>query len=136
MSLALAACPRKTQRSIEFVSQNKILLEEKRLELEVSIRRVKDDEEVVARLRDEYEQKHTELVERQEQLSEQMAVKKPTASDDERSSVAVCNRRKMKRNESYGANSRRYQKELSEVYTPALRPRRRSFDSGRRTERL
>ncbi|MBY0315501.1 MAG: chromosome segregation protein SMC [Bdellovibrionales bacterium] len=108
-----------TQRSIEFVSQNQILLEEKRLELEVSIRRVKDDEEVVARLRDEYEQKHTELVERQEQLSEQMAVKNQLQATMNEAQLQL-QQAKMKESNLTEQIRERYQKELSEVYTQHL----------------
>lgn len=119
VELRLSRMSEEAQKSLEFVSQNQILLEEKKLDLEVSIRRVRDDEESLARLRDDYEQRHAELVEYQEQLSQQMFEKNQLQATMNEAQLQL-EQAKMKEAHLVEQIRERYQLELSEVYTQHL----------------
>jgi len=62
-------------KSSEFVSQNQIILEEKKLDLDVSIRRVKEEEELVAQMRDAYEMVSAEAREVQDKFTDIISAK-------------------------------------------------------------
>ncbi len=105
-----------TEKSSEFVSQNQLLLEERKIEMEVMIRKAQEEEEMVAQVRDSYEQKASELDQYQEDYSAYLANKSQFQATMNEAQLQL-EQARMKEANLVEHIRERYQIELSAVYT-------------------
>ena len=105
-----------TEKSSEFVSQNQLLLEERKIELEVTIRRAQEEEEMVAHVRDSYEQKASELDQYQEDYSAYLTNKSQLQATMNEAQLQL-EQARMKEANLVEQIRERYQVELADVYT-------------------
>jgi chromosome segregation protein len=106
-------------KSGEFVSQNQIILEEKKLDLDVGIRRVKEEEEMVAQMRDAFEDVSAEVREIQEKYTAIITAKSQLQANMNEAQLQL-EQARMRESNLVEHIRERYQLELSEIYTQHL----------------
>lgn len=112
----LSRMSEETEKNSEFVSQNQLLLEERKIELEVMIRRAQEEEEMVAQVRDSYEQKASELDQYQEDYSAYLTNKSQLQATMNEAQLQL-EQARMKEANLVEQIRERYQVELADVYT-------------------
>ncbi len=112
----LSRMSEETEKNSEFVSQNQMLLEERKIELEVMIRKAQEEEEMVAHVRDAYEQKAAELDQYQEDYSAYLTNKSQLQATMNEAQLQL-EQAQMKETNLVAQIRERYQVELADVYT-------------------
>ncbi len=103
-----------TSRNSHFMSENQVLLEQKKIELEGLIQRVEADDAQLSRMRNEFEESNSRLFELQDLLSQKMSEKnKQQAIMNE--SQLVLEQAKMKEHNLISHIEEKYQKNLADV---------------------
>jgi chromosome segregation protein len=115
----LSRMSEESQKNLEFVSHNQVLLEEGKLELEVLMRRIQDDDETLAQMRNDYEEVAAELLEKQENFSSYMNLKNQLQASMNEAQLLL-EQSRMREANLVEQMRERYQVELSEVYTQHL----------------
>lgn len=106
-------------KSTEFVSHNQIILEEKKLDLDVSIRRVKEEEEMVSQMRDAYEMVGAEVREIQDNYTAIITAKSQLQANMNEAQLQL-EQARMRESNLVEHIRERYQLELSQVYEQHL----------------
>lgn len=106
-------------KSAEFVSENQIIMEEKKLDLDVSIRRAKEEEEMVAQMRDAYEQVSADVREIQEKYTSIITAKSQLQSNMNEAQLQL-EQARMREGNLVEHIRERYQVELSQVFEQHL----------------
>lgn len=102
-------------KSMEFVSHNQIVLEEKKLDLDVNIRRAKEEEDMVAQMRDAYETVAADVRERQEQFTVIISTKSKLQANMNDAQLQL-EQARMRESHLVEHIRERYQLELTHVY--------------------
>lgn len=103
-----------TSRNTHFMSENQVLLEQKKVELESLIQKVEEKELRLARMRNEFEESNSKLFELQDLLSQKMTEKNKQQSIMNESQL-VLEQAKMKEHNIVSHIEERYQKNLASV---------------------
>jgi len=115
----LSRMSEESQKSSEFVSQNQILLEERKVEIEVMVQKIRDEEETVALMRDAYEQRSSDMQDQTEAYSNYLTTKNQLIATMNDAQLQL-EQARMKEANLVEQIRERYQVELSEVYTRHL----------------
>lgn len=102
-------------KSSEFVSQNQIILEEKKLDLDVSIRKVKEEEELVAQMRDAFEMVSSEARDIHDRYTEIISAKSKVQANMNEAQLQL-EQARMREAHLVEHIRERYQLELPQVY--------------------
>ena len=103
-----------TSKNTQFMSENQILMEEKKVELEILIQKVEEQEVQLAKIRNEFEEANAKMFELQETLSNMMTDKNKQQSIMNESQL-ILEQAKMKEENLVNHIQEKYQKELSEI---------------------
>jgi len=111
----LSRMTEETQKNSDFVSVNQVLLEERKIELEVLMRKIQEEEESVAQYRDAFETRSAELDTHQEKYSAYLTSKSQLQSTMNEAQL-ILEQSRMKEQNLTEQIRERYQIELAEVY--------------------
>lgn len=103
-----------SSKNMQFMSENQVLMEEKKVELEILIQKVEEQESQLATMRNEFEEANSRMFELQEKLSEMMTDKNKQQSIMNDSQL-VLEQARMKEENLLTHIEERYQKNLAEV---------------------
>lgn len=106
-------------KSAEFVSENQLILEEKKLDLDVSIRRVKEEEDMVSQMRDAYEQVSAEVRDIQDKYTSIITAKAQLQANMNEAQLQL-EQARMRETNLVEHIRERYQVELSQVFEQHL----------------
>ncbi len=106
-------------KSAEFVSENQVILEEKKLDLDVSIRRVKEEEDMVSQMRDAYEQVNADVREIQDKYTSIITAKAQLQANMNEAQLQL-EQARMREANLVEHIRERYQVELAQVYEQHL----------------
>ena len=111
----LSRMSEEARKNTDFVSENAILLEERKIELEVMIRKLEDEEELVATDKNDYEEKSGVLQAKQDGISDQLSRRSELQATMNEAQLQL-EQSKMKEGNLTEQIREKYQVELSEVY--------------------
>lgn len=115
----LSRMTQEAEKNNEFVSENAVLLEEKKIGLEVMIRKLEEEEEALARDKNTYEEKYAEFEAKQESVSGQLAQRSQLQATMNEAQLQL-EQAKMKEGNLTEQIREKYQLELGEVYRQHL----------------
>lgn len=112
--LQMSKMDEETSKNMQFMTENQVTMEEKKVELEILIQKVEEQEERLAKMRNEFEEANAQMFEMQDKLSNFMSEKnKQQALMNE--SQLILEQSKMKEGNLTSHILEKYQKDLGSI---------------------